>query len=377
MYLLERLLGVFTYTAVLLVVCFLIMKMQKKNIGKILLFYTFALSIMGFLYVPASGADLYRLIPIMHIYSESSFEAILQSFFDTSTPMAMIYYWLIGQFNIDGLLPAITAFITYSNIFYIFKDYIKRNEDIDKKNIALTLFFIMATGFFIETISNIRTILAFSIIVRCIYNEMFNKKSIIWNIPLYIIASLIHASSLAITIIRIGFFVFFEKREEKNILIKKIVVILVLIGTYLGFGDTFVNLMIEKATNYFTDGDYFWIWDCIKTCILILEIVIFNIYYKKFLKRQKENDSTSMNNLVNFSILMNVIILAINLQEFNTFFRFTYFNTMLNIPILLNILKDREEKKSDKKLQFVIFILSMASLGIAVTRGTLSSLKFF
>ena len=84
-----------------------------------------------------------------------------------------------------------------------------------------------------------------------------------------------------------------------------------------------------------------------------------------------------MNNLVNFSILMNIIILVVNLQEFNTFFRFTYFNTMLNIPILLNILKDREEKKSDKKLQFLIFILSMASLGIAVTRGTLSSLKFF
>lgn len=377
MYLLERLLGVFTYTVVLLLVCFLIMKMRKKNIGKILLFYTFALSAMGFLYVPASGADLYRIIPVMHIYSGESFKQILQLFFDTSTPVAMIYYWIIGQFNVDGLLPAVTAFITYSNIFYIFKDYINKNENISKKNIALTLFFIMATGFFIETISNIRTILAFSIIVRCIYNEIINQKSIIWNIPLYIIASLIHASSLAITIIRIVFFIFFEKREEKNMLLKKILIIIVLIVTYFLFGDTFVDLMLEKATNYFTDGDYFWIWDCIKTCILIFEIIIFNIYYKKFLKRQKENDSISINNLVNISILMNIIILAVNLQEFNTFFRFTYFNTMINIPVLLNILKYREGEKSDEKLQFVVFILSMASLGIAVTRGTLSSLKFF
>ena len=374
MYLLERFLGVFTYTAILLLVCFLIIKMPKKKIGKILLFYTVALSVMGFLYVPASGADLYRIIPVMHIYKEWDFEGILHHFFDTTTPMAMLYYSIIGKFNIDGLLPAITAFITYSNVFYIFKDSIKRKEDVSKKNIVLALFFVMSTGFFIETISNIRTILAFSIIIRCVYNEIVNKKSIIRYIPLYIVASLIHSSAIVITIIRIIFYIFIEKREDKYLFIKKIIFVLSIVVIYFYFGDFFVTKMFEKATKYFTTEDgYFLIWDCIKTFILLFEIIILTRYYKKYIKKNNKEFEVSINNLVNFSILMTLIILLVNFQEFNTFFRFTYFNIMINIPIIINILAIKE----DKKLEFIIFILSLASLGIAVTRGTLSSLKFF
>lgn len=378
MYLLERFLGVFTYTAVLLLVCFLIIKMPKKKIGKILLFYTVALSVMGFLYVPASGADLYRIIPVMHIYSAWDFSDILQDFFNTSMPMARVYYWMIGQFNIDGLLPAITAFITYSNIFYIINDYVKRNENIDRKNIALALFFIMATGFFQITISNIRTMLAFSIVARCIYNEMLKNKSIIYNIPLYIIASLIHLSSLAITIIRVVFFIFFEKKEKSNNkLIKKVIFLIAIIVIYFGFGNIFVKLMTEKMEDYFSDGEFFLIWEFAKTCILILEILIFNIYYKRVVKKYKENETTAMSNLVNFSMLISIIVILVNFKEYNTFLRFTYFNTIINMPILLNILKDRGKEILNGKLKFIIFILSIITLGISVTRGNLSSLKFF
>lgn len=374
MYLLERFLCVFTYTAVLLLVCFLIIKMPKKKIGKILLFYTVALSVMGFLYVPASGADLYRIIPVMHIYKEWNLEDIFYHFFDTTTPVAMLYYCIIGKFNIDGLLPAITAFITYSNVFYIFKNSIKRKEDISKKNIVLALLFVMSTGFFIETISNIRTILAFSIIIRCIYNEIINKKSITRYIPLYIVASLIHSSAIVITIIRIFFYIFIEKRDDKYLFIKKITFVLAIVVIYFCFGDFFVIKMFEKATKYFTTEEgYFWIWDCIKTFILLFEIIIITRYYKKYIKKKNKEYEIPINNLVNFSILVTLIILLVNFQEFNTFFRFTYFNIMINIPIIINILAIKE----DKKLQFIIFILSLASLGIAVTRGTLSSLKFF
>ena len=111
---------------------------------------------MGFFYVPSPGADLYRLLQYMHGYARLSLSEIFLKMQNDASPLSILYYFIIGKFNVDGLLPAVSAFITYSNIFYVFKQHIKNNEDIDRKNVALTLFFIMSTGFFIHAISNIR-----------------------------------------------------------------------------------------------------------------------------------------------------------------------------------------------------------------------------
>ena len=78
MYLYGRLVGVGTYSITLLIICLLILIMPRKKVGSILFLYTIALSIMGFLYVPASGADLYRIIDYMHQYASLSFEKIIE-----------------------------------------------------------------------------------------------------------------------------------------------------------------------------------------------------------------------------------------------------------------------------------------------------------
>ena len=377
MYLLERFLGVFTYTAVLLLVCFLIIKMPKKKIGKILLFYTIALSIIGFLYKPTSGADLSRIIPIMHSYAKLDFNGIIERFFNTSTPFAMIYYSVIGKLGIDSLLPAITTFLVYNNIFYVFRKYIKKNQDIDNKYVATTLFFIMSTGAFIEVISGIRMMLAFSILLRCVYNENYEGKSVIVNIPLYIVASLIHTSAIVLFIIRVLIYIILEKKKKKYRLIKKIILIFALLFLYLIIGNIYISKMFDKAEYYFNEGTYFYIWDFIKTYILLISIIITTFYYKKYIKTTYDYDIKSNNYTMNFSIILTFIAIIVSLQEFSTFYRFTYFNTMLNIPIILNCLKlDNNLKRKNNYLK-LIMLLSLVTLSIAITRGGLSSLKFF
>lgn len=375
MYLYERIIGILSYVIVLFIMCILVSKCNKKQIGKILFIYTIILSIMGFIFVPPKGADLYRLNINMQEYARLDFLSILDYTKSSTTPITILYMYFIGKTEIEGLLPAITAFIFYSNIFYIFKKTVTK-YNIESKKIFIVLLFFMATGSFFEVISGIRTMLAFSIIMRSVFEEIIEEKSFIKNVIWYIIAGLIHPVGLAVVIIRIFFFML-TKQSAKSKKVRNILILLMAMALLYTVGKNYLFEMLNKITEYITLGNYSYIWEYIIGTITLIVIFEIQHFYKKYIK--KEHYNIEIENIYKFSWVINIISIFLAF-EYNTFHRFIILNTITILPVLLYIVKYLEDNMADKRYKNfynIIILASLLILVIACARGNLSSLKYF
>ena len=249
MYLFERTFALSIFCLCMLIVFIIIYNGHFKSLKKVLLIYTFVLGIMAFFFVPPKGADLFRIFRILDSYGEKSFGIIMNKYVSTkSTPLATLYYWFFAKINIKNLLPFFNTIVVYVNIFYILSDYTEKKK-IDKRATALTFFLIMSSGFFMEVISGIRTMLAFSILARCFYDEIYNDKKIIKNIFYYIISFLIHSSAVGILLFR---FIYFFIFENKNNILKNTFYIFLLLIVYYVFNSYILNSFDRKGENVFS-----------------------------------------------------------------------------------------------------------------------------
>ena len=354
MYLIERIIGQLCYCLCLIIIFIKIYNGNYKSLKKVLRTYIILLAIMAFLFVPPQGADLYGSKDIIYLFKNS----ILNS----PTPIAILYYYLFGKIGINGLLPCITSIIVYSNLFYIIYDYSK-NNNIDKKAIATSIFFIMSCGFFMEVISGIRTMLAFSILARCFYNEMYNNKKFIGNIMYYIISIFIHSSAVGILLIR---FVYYFIYENKRKIITKFFYLIVIIIFYIIF-KKYILMSLDKFESYTQEGGYFWIWELIKILIMNFSMIIMLL--------KEENNKRIYLNLIIITFSTIMIILG----EFNTFLRFSYFSVFIIMPIALKYFSNfySKQKESNYEKINIMLLLSLIMLLLSCSRGNLSSLKFF
>lgn len=118
----------------------------------------------------------------------------VKDFFDeillrSSVPCAYLLYYLIAKIGVQGLLPAFCALIFYGNSFHIFKILI--NEDIySHKAIAYSFLAFMSSGALLEVISDVRCFVAFSIVMRFIFDEIFQGKTIFKHLIFFVVAAL-------------------------------------------------------------------------------------------------------------------------------------------------------------------------------------------
>ncbi|MFR2795614.1 EpsG family protein [Romboutsia timonensis] len=369
MYLIPRLIGLFVYVITLGIFYLIICKIDKKDLGKVLFLYTIVLSIIAYNFVPAVGNDLYRLLIAMHSYTQESISQIITTLKTSSTPITVLYFYIIGKFSKDGLLAAVTAFIFYNNVFYIFKKTAIKYS-ISSKNIALALLFFMSTGSYMEVISGIRTMLGISIVAVCFYKEEIEQKSIVLNIVWYIVAALIHPVALATVIIRFLLLIY-QSLKIKN-MISFFILFILCTGIFI-LGKNYINLMSEKAINYVTTENRHWyLWEFLIGCIDMFIIFIIQI---KFLKNKNYTTHDSkMIRYFSFIKVINIIILISSIIEYNTFHRFAIFSSILINPILMILLNSKNE---NKKIYNIVFLSSIIMLFIACSRGNLCSLKFF
>lgn len=364
MFLLSRLIGISCYCLILLIMCFLISNSNIK-IKKILKIYVVILTIMAFFFKPASSADLSRLIRESQFLANFNLTELLNYIKNTSTPLSNLYLYIFGKIGIYGLLPAVSTFIVFSNLFYVVDDYSSKKK-FSNKTIAVIVLFLMSTGFYMETISNIRDMVAYSILIRCFYNEFYNGKSISKNLVYYIISILFHASSLLFVTLR---FIYLIMSSNSVKVVKKVIYIVIIILFSLLFKD-----YIEKAFLkflYYSDENnntYFYIWEYIKTwieffmcSIIILQCKLNKINYNKI-------------------YIYNVYIMLFSLlimKEYNMFLRFNYFNVFMIMPIAMENIEINNiyYKKSD--FSKIIIVISLVMLLLSCSRGDLSSLKFF
>ena len=374
MYLIERLVGLTVYVATLLFFCIILENKKNIKINKVLFIYTLVLSVIAFFFKPVSGNDLYRLNEIMDIYIQNNFNEIIEYAKNSTTPITVLYMYFIGKTGIIGLLPAITTFITYSNIFYVLKNSIKK-YNLNNKRASIILFFLMSGGIFFETISGIRTLLAFSIIGRCIYDEFVENKKFFKNIILYVIACLIHPVAIALLIIR-GVYFIIKTSKTLTIKVFNIVVVIIFFGILYKYGYVYVNSMIVKINEYVISGSFSYFWEYIIGILTMFVIIKIQIFYKKNLKRNNKNN---INDLYKFSILLDFIIIIFSF-EYNIYHRFILLNTIISIPIFVSAfayIDDSSKKKQHINALNYVFYMNILILFLECARGNLTSLKFF
>lgn len=379
MFIVERTIGVAVYITLLLTVCVLISKSSRRSSYRLLSAYLVGISILAFLYVPYLTADLYRLIEYMNTYAGMPESEFMQVLSEANAPVTMIYYRVLGSMHTPGLLAGVTTFIVFWNLFYIIKDTSKRIKA-RGSSIALGLFTLMSTGLFMQTVGNIRTMLAFSIIARAFYSETATKRSVYKNLILYLIACLIHPAAIVATALRFIalLFVRIKDRKIRSILTGTFfwaVFLTAVIG--LGFGVNIIDNVFEKADGYINEVTYTYIWDNI---ISLLTIAVIIISWR--LSRPKE-DSPNMaawRSIRVMSVLLTLFALA-SFIEHATFVRFTQLNLMISLPLVIAAAQARPFKEYQEgtlsMLARALLIIPISILIISATRGALSSLKFF
>ena len=380
MFLTARLFGIFTYVFLLFGTCLSLKYTDNsKKIKLILFFYLFCLVSMAFLFVPYISADLYRLAYISEKYALMPFDTILEELLTSRTPGNVFYLYLIGKLNNYHFLPAIAVLIDFSLLFSILSCEIKRNQT-KGCFVSSSIFLLMSSSIFMSSISGIRNVLAYCIIIWCIYREFILKKSFLIHVPLYLIAASFHTMGQVMLMYRIVFFLF----ERNNFFINRIFKILLsifLVLVVIKYGQYFINGILEKASNYnesFQAGtEYFYVWGAISVCIqslaIIYEISLF-YKYKKYFKQKSQ--IFQLNNIICFSLPLLLISFSSLFFSYVAFGRIQMFLFLFLLPTTLILLKSIPEYKQ-KSIQKKLFFISLILLLISCTRGDLCSLKFW
>lgn len=386
----ERVLSLFIYVIILFIMLFFITKIKRKQIKIILNIYILILSMMGYLYKPLGnlygGADLNRIFYYVEFYHFTSYKELYMAIKNSTTPGIEIYYTLINILGNKNLLPTITAFIAFSFWFGIIKTILKNDKKIKKTEIVISIFLFMSRGLFLQTISNIRTLLGMSILTWCTYQEFYNKKNLTKLLPYYFLGSSFHSIVQVVFIYRIIYYFFenLKNKENKKKILAYIISGLILI--YLGGNKYFLKIQ-SKAQSYIEYSrlgiNYFYIWEYLLAMFSIV-IIIYLIYnFKKSYKIEKIivlkiKYMKETNNLINYITPLLLISILISFIEFNTFLRLTWYLNGVCIPIVIYVIKQERIKcQNIEQLIKNLIIISIIMLFISCARGDLCGLNFF
>lgn len=367
--LIERLCGVFVYALTLMCTYYSLKKARSyRRFSRILNVYLVILTVMGFFYIPGEQADLSRWRAIIENWHTLSFSSFYETYMRGSTyPMGLLLMYLCQQTRIDGVLPAVCAFLFHWNIFSILKMVYKKYE-CSAQDLALSLLLFMSAGRFLEAISGIRCLIALAILARCFCEEFLSQKFKIRNIFIELIAALIHPLALVLLAIRLAF-LFIQRARTLWGKVFNIGLSLVVIMLGLRYGQAYVAYAADKALDFLTTEVYSYTWEYIIGWILVVS-TIYILYYSDQIN--KKILSTPFRNLLLFCVLV-LAIAVVFCFEYSIFHRTISFLSMILIPISVFLLASSNKIQHRK----VIYYISVILLFLACARGNLCAYKVF
>lgn len=366
MFIFERVVGVSTYMFFLLLFFYLIYISKKRNASKYLKIYVFVLFILAFIYIPSDSADLSRYVKSAKIYNIMDSSDLIDLIIESKAPMQIIYFYILGIPKVYGLIPAVSALIFYGSSFSIFSGIYEKYK-ISNKSLALSFLFFMLCCDFVSIISIIRCPVAFSIIAYCVYKELFEGKSLIANLPLYLFSALMHPAAMVLVLLR--FVLIFIQREKK--FFKKIVnytIILLIFMMFLKYGHEFIQLILDKSDSYISREGYSYIWEYL---ISLLYFVFSSFIY---LKTRNQFKDIEFKNLSKIFLASNILLLLF-CREYSIFTRFQVFSSIIFMPIFCLYL---DNSNSKRKITSLVFLLTVILIFfISCTRGNFCGFKYF
>lgn len=369
-----RLIGVGTFAYFLVMFCLLIIY-TNISVRSLLRWYVVVLSVMGFFYEPYITSDLYRIREMMVTFSSMEFPAFIRTYVTNSAvPVARVLYWLVGRTGILGLLPAIASAVSYGCIFYILQDAARRFGS-KRQDVALTLLFIMAVGQYMYTVSNIRTMIALSLTCLCLYRETVQKKRIVWYLPLYAVAAMMHTIAVPVIAMRIVLPIFSRKMSpwKKAAFLTLVAVVCAAVFVVM---PNLAEELLEKVNDYLFGDSYSYFWEyLIGGAALFVEIYVLRIYAVRAPKGEETWNS------VRWMLVLCVAAATVLCFVFSIFHRLvTYIAPILAAPLMLSILQVNPSVEPAGKIQnrrTLIAVVSLCMLALTCSRGALCSFKFY
>ncbi len=374
--LIERLVGVCVY---ILTLGYFYNRIQHaksaEDVSRYLNHYLIVLCIMAFIYIPGTSADLYRWRNLAEPWKDSSFSWFLNNrVLPSSTPLSYLFIYICQMTGINGLLPMLSALGFYGNVFHILKCESKR-EARSSDSIAVTLLFVMSSGVFLEVISGIRCMLAFSIVLRFAYDEMYQGKSLLRSVAFYAIAALLHNAAIPLLGIRLACVVF-EKKSNIGRTILNILLAILSIFMAIRFGADYIDAAFEKANSYTSRNVYLYSWEYLIAALGLFILIPILIKFKKRYPKDWKAEIISVRYLL--------IVLAAEVffvRTYSIFHRFFTVAVIVSIPWMLTFLNSESENNRNRynrnRSRQYIVIMSMLVLLLACVRGNLCGYKFF
>ena len=373
-YLLERLIGAIIYISVVMFFYYSLKRKKSfRQISKCIFKFVIILSIMAYFYVPSKTSDLYRLNVIGDIWVQMGFkEFSSQILFSSTTPVANLLVYLSRLSKLDGLLPALSAFVFYSNVFHIVKTISKKEGTSSSHKIAILVLFTMSSDAFLSVISGIRSTMAFSIIARFYFDEILDNKGFMSHLPFYVMACLIHTAAIPLFILRI-FTMAFSK--NKNFILKLFQLLLISVGAIViyYFGSRYIDSAIDKFFLYSTTETYSNIKIYILTVFKLIYLSFITIKYVRFDKNRINLD------YVTFLVFM-VVIEFVLIGNFVIFARYLMYMNIIIIPAFhsyLSVDYTINNSTVNAKRYNSLFLVSILFLVLSCMMGDLSAYKFF
>lgn len=220
----------------------------KEYLKRYMLISAICISSLYFFFIPPVYYDLSRHYELLHILRKLDLKSVLFGTEELSNQLLneykdlskvyLVYAYVISQFGIDSLLPAITGVIIYS---VVSKIIVMTAEDsgqtIEDWKISFCFFFLlMMTDF--RTISGIRNMLSYALFSYVLYMDLVKNASKIWCFIAYFLIANIHSSVYVLIVIRL--------LSSTNIIFSKWINMVVLFLSY-SFLDTITQLLSKMT----------------------------------------------------------------------------------------------------------------------------------
>lgn len=371
-YLIERVTSLMIYVIVLYFeYAYICRATTYTQIKRYLNIYLIILVLMAFFFVPDASKDLTRILRNTDYWKNLSLSDVYRyEIAKSTTPIGQFYIYFCRKTQIDGFLPAITAFLFFNNVFYILKKCYK-DLNCTSKSIAISLLVFMSSGCFLEVISDIKCFLGFSIVCRCVFEDLCLKKNIVKNVPFYVVASLIHLSVVPIVVLRLLFYIIFESGIKPIEKVFSTMILLIVSGGTVLYFDDLIDAVLNKANSYLSGGHYSYLWEYIIGSVFWLLLVYTLKIYKE--NKEKHDNDLIMESLNKFSLLF-IAVEAIFCFEYNIFHRYLLISLFMSIPFISILISKYD---IPKKSQSNIIIISVLVLLLVCMRGNLCGYKFF
>ena len=366
-FLVERALGAGLYCLVVMV-AFLAIRNNRLRLKTILNLVLFTLVVMAFFYIPTETADIYRWQVLSRGWMGMRFKDFASVIMmRNATPLGVGIIYVCQKTGINGILPAFCALVFYANVFHIFVITEKKYQ-ISPRIMSLVFLYIMCTGRFQEVIAGIRNMLGFSIVARCIADEVIKDKSVIKNSIWYLTACLIHSAIIPLVMLRMLFLLFDKKNKNLGLFVNLGFLMVAILFAYR-YGMSYVITMYRKARGFLTYDVYSYFWEYLIT-ILHMPLTIYALW-KYYKKRDRESELYVMETWGVVTTVAEILMFG----SFAIFQRFAAFSSLITIPVMASVLEG--QKENDRVTESNLIIICLITLMIAAVRGNLCAYKFF